>query len=78
MPQRNGTGPSGQGPMTGRGLGFCVTGIRRLFGRRTNVTGSTGNYGAAPGAGFGTGYGAARGGRGRGGGRGQGQGRGRR
>ena len=24
MPQRDGTGPMGQGPMTGRGMGFCV------------------------------------------------------
>ena len=23
MPQRNGTGPAGQGPMTGRGMGPC-------------------------------------------------------
>jgi Family of unknown function (DUF5320) len=24
MPQFDGTGPSGKGPMTGRGLGYCV------------------------------------------------------
>ena len=24
MPQGNGTGPNGQGPMTGRGQGFCA------------------------------------------------------
>ncbi|MBA7640783.1 hypothetical protein ES703_48454 [subsurface metagenome] len=24
MPRVDGTGPAGQGPMTGRGLGFCV------------------------------------------------------
>ena len=24
MPQGNGTGPNGQGPMTGRGRGFCA------------------------------------------------------
>ena len=24
MPYRNGTGPFGQGPMTGRGLGYCA------------------------------------------------------
>lgn len=23
MPRRDGTGPNGQGPITGRGLGFC-------------------------------------------------------
>lgn len=30
MPQQDRTGPLGQGPMTGRGLGFC----RRGFGYR--------------------------------------------
>lgn len=36
MPQQDGTGPMGQGPMTGRGLGPCVRGFgfRRGFGRR--------------------------------------------
>ena len=24
MPQRDGTGPLGQGPMSGRGMGFCI------------------------------------------------------
>ena len=24
MPKGNGTGPLGQGPMTGRGMGYCV------------------------------------------------------
>ena len=24
MPHHDGTGPSGKGPMTGRGLGYCV------------------------------------------------------
>lgn len=32
MPGFNGTGPRGQGPMTGRGLGNCGPGYRR-FGR---------------------------------------------
>ena len=34
MPKQDGTGPLGQGPMTGRGLGLCNrrTGIRRGFG----------------------------------------------
>ena len=32
MPALNGTGPRGQGPMTGRGLGNCGTGYRG-FGR---------------------------------------------
>ncbi len=32
MPNRDKTGPAGQGPMTGRGLGFC--GYGRGYGRR--------------------------------------------
>jgi len=35
MPGRDGTGPSGQGPLSGRGLGPCGRGLgfRRGFGR---------------------------------------------
>jgi hypothetical protein len=34
MPGRDGTGPMGQGPMTGRGLGFC-TGVNAVgYGAR--------------------------------------------
>jgi len=39
MPGQDKTGPTGQGPMTGRGLGLCGTGVgagvgfRRGFGR---------------------------------------------
>ena len=33
MPAQNGTGPLGQGAMTGRGLGPCGSGMRRGFGR---------------------------------------------
>lgn len=33
MPGQDGTGPLGQGPMTGRGLGRCGNGMRRGFGR---------------------------------------------
>ena len=37
MPYGDGTGPNGQGPMTGRGMGFCagypVAGFRRGAGR---------------------------------------------
>ena len=29
MPAQDGTGPNGQGPMTGRGLGPCGGGMRR-------------------------------------------------
>lgn len=33
MPRGDGTGPAGQGSMTGRGLGPCGRGLRRGFGR---------------------------------------------
>lgn len=33
MPNRNGTGPAGQGPLTGRGLGPCGRGLRLGLGR---------------------------------------------
>lgn len=33
MPGQDGTGPLGQGAMTGRGLGPCGCGMRRGFGR---------------------------------------------
>jgi hypothetical protein len=33
MPGFNGTGPQGQGAMTGRGLGPCGSGMRRRCGR---------------------------------------------
>ena len=33
MPQQDRTGPLGQGPLTGRGLGPCGAGARRGFGR---------------------------------------------
>jgi hypothetical protein len=32
MPKLDGTGPAGQGPMTGRGMGNCGGGMRRGFG----------------------------------------------
>ncbi|NMB27463.1 MAG: DUF5320 domain-containing protein [Tissierellia bacterium] len=38
MPRRNGMGPMGMGPMTGRGMGFCrprVYGYERRMGRFT-------------------------------------------
>lgn len=36
MPARDGTGPFGEGPLTGRGLGPCGRGVafRRGYGRR--------------------------------------------
>ena len=33
MPDRDGTGPAGDGPLTGRGLGQCGRGFRRGRGR---------------------------------------------
>jgi hypothetical protein len=33
MPGQDGTGPLGQGPLTGRGLGPCGCGMRRGFSR---------------------------------------------
>lgn len=45
MPLRDGTGPSGAGAMTGRGLGDCGDGVTRrglfggLFGRGTGLFG---------------------------------------
>ncbi|MCK4554360.1 DUF5320 domain-containing protein [Candidatus Parcubacteria bacterium] len=32
MPQQNGTGPAGQGPLTGRGMGPCGDGKPRAGG----------------------------------------------
>ncbi len=32
MPKLDGTGPRGQGPRTGRGLGFCGGGLGRGYG----------------------------------------------
>ena len=34
MPKSNGSGPLGQGPGTGRGLGPCGCGARRAWGAR--------------------------------------------
>lgn len=36
MPRRDGTGPIGMGPMTGRGMGSCNTRDTRNFWRRNN------------------------------------------
>jgi len=33
MSYRDGTGPNGQGPMTGRGMGPCAGGARAMIGR---------------------------------------------
>ena len=34
MPRFDGTGPRGTGPMTGRGLGYCVVPIENISGYR--------------------------------------------
>ncbi|MBL7177896.1 MAG: DUF5320 domain-containing protein [Desulfobacteraceae bacterium] len=34
MPQFDGTGPRGKGPMTGRGIGYCVVPIENISGYR--------------------------------------------
>jgi len=52
MPREDGTGPMGEGPMTGRGLGPCADG-------------SAIDYGPRPGMGYGRGYGRRAFGRGR-------------
>ncbi len=50
MPARNGTGPMGQGPMTGRGRGFCGQGAfaggRGCFGRGMRMGMGMGRGGA--------------------------------
>ena len=37
MPRQDRTGPQGEGPRTGRGLGLCGGGMRRGFGFRQSV-----------------------------------------
>ena len=65
MPRGDRTGPSGEGPTTGRGMGYCTgndhpgymtqgTNWERGYGRR--FRGGPG-YGRGPGFGFGRGYG---------------------
>ena len=57
MPGFNGTGPNGQGPLTGGGRGPCGQGqaYGRGFGR-----GFAHGYGRGHGRGFGSGYGQGR------------------
>lgn len=60
MPNRNGTGPMGLGPMTGRGLGLCTEAIAKKSVRRLERgLASVGRCGY--GRGFGRGYAANRG-----------------
>ena len=53
MPFLDGTGPLGQGPMTGRGMGRCTGAVGRGYGP---VTGR-GWFGRGRGVGFGRGFG---------------------
>ncbi len=69
MPLRNGTGPNGNGPLTGRGLGNCNTNVQRsdreeFFNRdfgRGNGMGRGGGFGFGRGGGRGFGRGGGRG-----------------
>jgi hypothetical protein len=78
MPRMNGTGPAGQGPLTGRGQGLCgIPGLNRSQAISQQSSSWFGRLlqGVLGGFGLGT-YSARRGsGRGMGGFRGQGQGR---
>jgi len=77
MPRMNGTGPAGQGPLTGRRQGLCgIPGLNRSQATLQQSSNWFGRLlqGVLGGFGLGT-YGARRGsGRSRGGFRGQGQG----
>lgn len=42
MPARDGTGPEGQGPMTGRGEGYCVVPLDRVSGAPYGLAGIRG------------------------------------
>ncbi len=55
MPGKDGTGPQGQGPKTGRGLGKCNA------GGRTKAPQGPGGRGSGRGAGRGKGQGSGRG-----------------
>ncbi|MBT0731886.1 DUF5320 family protein [Methanoculleus bourgensis] len=67
MPGFDGTGPGGQGPMTGGGFGYCLPATRR---RLPPMWGCRIPYSPYPGPV----YGLGRGGMPRGGGRGRGRG----
>lgn len=73
MPGRNGTGPAGEGPMTGGGRGACVTTDPGVVSRFAVSGRGRGGFGRGLGRAFGFGAG-----RGTGGARGRGMGLGRR
>ncbi len=78
MPAGDRTGPAGQGPMTGRGAGFCAGSNAPGYANRSGIGGFLSRFrplgffgrGRVPMMGFGRGFG-------RGGGRGFGRGGGR-
>lgn len=62
MPRGDGTGPRGEGPMTGRGMGYCVeyAANPNYFGAGRRVGGGFGRgrgFGSQPGPGLGIGRG---------------------
>jgi len=58
MPNYNGRGPEGAGPMTGRGLGFCGS-AAVMYPRYGRGMGNGMGRGYGPGCGFRPGYGRA-------------------
>lgn len=59
MARRDGTGPTGQGPLTGRGMGGCTGGTPiNEYGYGGARFGARAGYGRAFGKGFGRGSGA--------------------
>lgn len=57
MPGGDRTGPVGGGPMTGRGMGYCVGRVPRAGAYRGRGAGRGGGMGAGYGRGFGMGAG---------------------
>ncbi|RKX98944.1 MAG: hypothetical protein DRP55_07905 [Spirochaetes bacterium] len=57
MPGLDGTGPQGGGPMTGRGMGYCIGYVNPTYlGIGGGIRGGVGR-GYVPGRGFGRGFG---------------------
>ncbi len=57
MPGLDGTGPQGRGPMTGRGIGYCIGYVNPTYlGIGRGIRGGVGR-GYVPGRGFGRGFG---------------------
>lgn len=56
MPGRNGTGPMGQGPMTGKGMGYCVVDGQTAMDAGQKSFGMGRGTGRGRGRGFGMGF----------------------